>query len=556
MKKSVVLIGMALILAFSWVFFADVSSTVSASTGAKITNSIANSTIVKTCGAGFLEETDDLRVLHIEGTPYDMGYQHGFLLADDILENFGPVMVVAAVWRGKTTDVSKVWDSILLPEAKIHEQFIPPEQKDELKGIADGLAASGSPLTYEDILVWNTWVDFGLGSIGVDKALEGGEPTLKLPFPAGCSSFSAWGKATTDGKLIYGRNTDGFVIHEIKKKPTLVMGKPKTGYAFIHPIFAADFGRPGTIGGFAGMNEAGIVITAQGCVSRKMSLYGTPTTMVLRYILQHAGSVDETITILSLLPRTIGLIYHVADGKSNEAAVIEVNASEIAVRRNEPNRDVLWTTNHYNCYPGWQSYQGHNMVTGQQKALNLADISTVEKWQSSIKGSGTKTLISTTPDSFYRYQRYRELLSENYGKIDVPTAIAIVSDRYDATEGRVLSMTEWGKGYPICKFGPVRIQLEDVPYYKSGKTGSITLQIGTETSFVAIPSEKVIRMAQGEIPAQAGPFVYFDMDEALGNAKPKAESAIPQSSIIIAILAVLLCGAVAAAVVFALRRER
>ena len=74
------------------------------------------------------------------------------------------------------------------------------------------------------------------------------------------------------------------------------MGKPKTGYAFIHPIFPTDFGRPGTIGGFAGMNEAGIVIAAQGCPSMNMSLYGTPTTMVLRYILQHAGSVDETIT--------------------------------------------------------------------------------------------------------------------------------------------------------------------------------------------------------------------------------------------------------------------
>ena len=33
---------------------------------------------------GWLEERNGIRILHVSGTNYDMGYQHGFLLKEDI----------------------------------------------------------------------------------------------------------------------------------------------------------------------------------------------------------------------------------------------------------------------------------------------------------------------------------------------------------------------------------------------------------------------------------------------------------------------------------------
>src|SRR5271168_1045096 len=39
------------------------------------------------CGAGYLEQVDGYRVLHVKGEPYEMGYQQGALLRDDIREN-------------------------------------------------------------------------------------------------------------------------------------------------------------------------------------------------------------------------------------------------------------------------------------------------------------------------------------------------------------------------------------------------------------------------------------------------------------------------------------
>ncbi|NTV53169.1 MAG: aminoacetone oxidase family FAD-binding enzyme, partial [Candidatus Firestonebacteria bacterium] len=42
---------------------------------------------VARCGAGWLERIDGYRVLHVKGTPYEMGFQHGALLKEEAREN-------------------------------------------------------------------------------------------------------------------------------------------------------------------------------------------------------------------------------------------------------------------------------------------------------------------------------------------------------------------------------------------------------------------------------------------------------------------------------------
>ena len=44
----------------------------------------AETKTIARCGQGFLESVDGYRVLHLKGTPYEMGYQQGALLKDDI----------------------------------------------------------------------------------------------------------------------------------------------------------------------------------------------------------------------------------------------------------------------------------------------------------------------------------------------------------------------------------------------------------------------------------------------------------------------------------------
>ena len=50
------------------------------------TPAVGETKTVARCGQGFLEEVDGYKVLHLKGTPYEMGYQQGALLKDDINE--------------------------------------------------------------------------------------------------------------------------------------------------------------------------------------------------------------------------------------------------------------------------------------------------------------------------------------------------------------------------------------------------------------------------------------------------------------------------------------
>ena len=47
---------------------------------------VGRAEVVARCGKGYLELVDGYRVLHVKGTPYEMGYQHGTLLSDDCKE--------------------------------------------------------------------------------------------------------------------------------------------------------------------------------------------------------------------------------------------------------------------------------------------------------------------------------------------------------------------------------------------------------------------------------------------------------------------------------------
>ena len=92
------------------------------------------------CGAGFLEEVDGYRVLHVRGEPYEMGYQQGALLREDIRELVHFLFDVKA--KAITVEVGGV--KLLNPKQVIkgivarQRKCVPDRYFDELRGIADG----------------------------------------------------------------------------------------------------------------------------------------------------------------------------------------------------------------------------------------------------------------------------------------------------------------------------------------------------------------------------------------------------------------------------------
>ena len=142
----------------------------------------ADTRTIARCGAGFLEEVDGNRVIHLKGDPYEMGYQQGALLRDDIREQVHYLFDVKA--KQMTFELGGV--KLLNPKQVIkgivatQRKHVPARFFEETKGIADGAG-----MDVQDIIIANF-----------------------IPEMFHCSGFALSGSATKDGTLYHGRILD------------------------------------------------------------------------------------------------------------------------------------------------------------------------------------------------------------------------------------------------------------------------------------------------------------------------------------------------------------
>ena len=91
--------------------------------------------------------------VHIEGTPRERGFQHGYLLAREIAEC---LRVARAKWRH---DSSMEWSWLIAHTKGFTEPAIDPEDRAEMQGIAEGMTAAGVPTTYDEIVTYNAEIE-------------------------------------------------------------------------------------------------------------------------------------------------------------------------------------------------------------------------------------------------------------------------------------------------------------------------------------------------------------------------------------------------------------
>ncbi len=367
----------------------------------------------------YFEEIKGVKVLHIKGKPYEMGYQHGYLLADKIDVMIYRTLLATTAYVASQTGLSlEKAGEILWMGQKAAEPFLPPEFKEELIGIADGVKDAGVNVTLEEILLWNTNYDqwciychpgYWQGYNQVENYRKFQPLTVIKPASIGCSSFCAWGEwAGGDGKLIFGKNEDNFNMPEQLPNRMLVVASPDDG------IDHAFLTYPGMIGLDGGINADGIAMMTQLNSMQYESMDGCGIAIFTRLLLTYTRTLDEAVKTFNKFPHCTGIAYHVADAKAKEAVVVETSSKKVCCRYPMQNVEALWQTNHSNCYPGWMGYSGYNMVADQVLVNQLKDISTIETWQNSLKD----------PYNFYvqapsRFERYQQLIHEYYGNITV-----------------------------------------------------------------------------------------------------------------------------------------
>ncbi len=123
-----------------------------------------NGAVITEKGKGFLMEfpEDEYRppILHVQGSPYEMGYTHGYLLADRIKDltsiSGTPVAAVMGGWNvesGKPPKIRHIKKGIERLFNFIERYQMPaiekqvPELLEEMKGLFKGLQDRGSPIT-------------------------------------------------------------------------------------------------------------------------------------------------------------------------------------------------------------------------------------------------------------------------------------------------------------------------------------------------------------------------------------------------------------------------
>lgn len=480
-------------------------------------------------GKGSLEILDGARILRLKGGAYERGLQHGHLLGSLMEYTISRGMAAAAAVCAKATGSGQAEGLARIFEGARHaEPFIPDSMVEEIRGIADALAARGSRIDYRDLVAWNLMYDVwcfyahpGYGDPGAVVAAGDARPaeaTMAAERAAGaeagmpgetigCSSFSAWGAATKDGRLVFGKNMDNLDLPGIPEGRILTICDPDGGLGY------ANITQAGMVAIDGGFNEAGIAMMTHYSGSSEETMRGCGIGVLSRRILLAADSLEKAVDIVALSPRCTGINYHVADAAARKATVVEANARRWALR-SPWGGEYLWSTNHCNCYPGWMGYQGPGMVAAQAPAYGLKDISSIPAWQESLKEKDNPHIAASG-----RFRRYEALLRQKYGTLDLDAAIQVLRDRRDPDSG---IERDWDRpararndGMTISYLMPRKEYSDYVDWYKAQGGGPVTGQSMNLWSMVAVPETGDFGAALSGKPGHRGSFLFLNLKREL-----------------------------------------
>jgi hypothetical protein len=241
-------------------------------------------------GKGWLETVDGYRVLHLKGTPLEMGEQHGALLRDDIRANVQFLMQEKAQEKIGLGPIQVTPSNVLATIINIQRRHVPEKYWEEMRGIAQGA--------------------------GVE--LEQIQTANFIPELFHCSGFAVMKSATKDGTLYHGRVLDYGVDMKLQDHAVLIVAEPEGGVPFVNVAYA------GFIGSVTGMNAKHISIGEMGGAGQG-HWDGVPMALLVREVLETAGSLETAVAVFRDQPRTCQYFFVVADGAANDAVAFEAS---------------------------------------------------------------------------------------------------------------------------------------------------------------------------------------------------------------------------------------
>ncbi len=307
---------------------------------------------VKWFGPAFRYEDKGWIVVHIEGKPYERGYQYGSLLADEIVSYMDKLAV-----RQNGDNPRAGWNDLrTLADVLMLRQY-DREYLEEMQGIADGAAKAGAtfngrPIDFRDIVTVNSVVDIGqlggaltetphaLSGRSFRKEEEEAQTAERLHK---CSSFLANGPATRDGKIVFGQlfMWSGYTgVHW----DVICDVVPEQGHRLVYQTF------PGGIHSGADfyINSSGLMIGETTVMQTPFNIKGEPQSSRIRKAAQYASSIDDAVRILTT--DNNGLYTNdwlIGDTKTNETAILLLGTAKHKLWRSSKNDFPGGTTGFY-----------------------------------------------------------------------------------------------------------------------------------------------------------------------------------------------------------------
>ncbi len=373
---------------------------------------------------GYRFERGGWSYVHLQGSPEQIGYQHGYLLAPEIEDTYHVLKLESE------HSTHRDWAFFRDAGRTILWPHIDPEYQKELQGIADGVAAKGVNIDLWDIVAMNGQIELTEYYVPWLDKNQHVQNSSEPKAPGNCSAFIATGSYTRNGKIVIAHNN--WTSYAEGSRWVIVFDiQPEQGHRILMD------GLPGVITSQDdfGINDAGIMIT-ETTISQftGWDSKGKPEFVRSRKALQYASSIDDYVAIM-LKENNGGYAndWLIGDRKTGEIAYLELGLKHTPVWRK---KDGYFVSSNFARDPA--------LIRDETDDFDLKD-------------------LSSSPNA--RRTRWEELMQANKGRIDVLMAEQFLADHEDtflhqqkadqrtlcghvdaAKEG--VAIWDWGAFYP------------------------------------------------------------------------------------------------------------
>jgi len=146
------------------------------------------------------------------------------------------------------------------------------------------------------------------------------------PLP-GSHMFAAWGKKTVENRMLVGRTFELAAGRMFDTDKALLMYQAEEGIPFVSVAW------PGMMGVVTGVNARRLFVAVNAAHSDDGLEDGIPLTLLARELLEQASNIKEAIKLIKARPAMAPGIFMLADGKAQDAVVLEFTPTKVAVRK-------------------------------------------------------------------------------------------------------------------------------------------------------------------------------------------------------------------------------